>query len=71
MHGGGNVTHTRQMRDDEGDFSGWRPSPVKCPTCKSPHVQYRVWESKDGGYEDYQYKCAECRRVWWLDGIDS
>lgn len=63
--------HTRPMRDDEGDFSGWRETRIHCRHCDSPHVQYRVWESHDGGYEDYQYKCAECQRVWWVDGIDS
>jgi hypothetical protein len=65
------MTHNRQMSDDEGDFSGWREASIKCRYCESPHVQCRVWESKDGGYEDYQYKCAECQRVWWVDGIDS
>jgi hypothetical protein len=65
------MTHTRQMADDEGDFSGWRDSQTPCRHCHSPHVQVRVWESHDGGYEDYQYTCAECQRVWWVDGIDS
>lgn len=65
------MTHTRQMNDDEGEFDRWKETGVHCKYCDSPHVQYRVWESSCGGYEDYQYKCAECQRVWWIDGIDS
>ena len=33
-------------------------------------VQVRLWESHDGAYEDYQYRCA-AGHVWWVDGIDS
>jgi hypothetical protein len=65
------MTHTRQMADSEGAFAHWQPSTQPCRHCNSPHVQFRVWESSCGGYEDYQYKCAECQRVWWVDGIDS
>lgn len=65
------MTHTRQYADAEGDFTGWQESQTPCRFCNSPHVHYRVWESHDGGYEDYQYKCGECQRVWWVDGIDS
>jgi transposase-like protein len=65
------MTHTRQMNDDEGKFEKWKETKTSCRYCNSPHVQYRIWESSCGGYEDYQYKCAECQRVWWIDGIDS
>ena len=65
------MTHTRQMADSEGEFQEWKDVKTRCIKCNSPHVQYRVWESSCGGYEDYQYKCAECQRVWWIDGIDS
>lgn len=33
-------------------------------------VQYRSWESSDGAYEDYQYRCDN-GHTWWIDGIDS
>jgi hypothetical protein len=33
-------------------------------------VQYRSWESSDGAYEDYQFRCAR-GHMWWIDGIDS
>lgn len=33
-------------------------------------VQYREWESSDGAYTDYQYRC-EGGHKWWIDGIDS
>lgn len=65
------MTTSRQFADSEGDFRNWNPSQTPCRHCSSPHVQYRVWESSDGGYEDYQYRCAECQRTWWIDGIDS
>jgi hypothetical protein len=65
------MTHMRPLADEEGDFADWQESATPCRHCGSPHVQYRVWESLDGGYEDYQYRCAECQRAWWVDGIDS
>lgn len=65
------MTDARQYDNSEGDFANWRPSSMPCRHCQSPHVQYRVWKSKDGGYEDYQYQCAECRRIWWVDLIDA
>lgn len=33
-------------------------------------VLYRAWESSDGSYEDYQYRC-ENGHVFWIDGIDA
>src|SRR5262245_31211980 len=33
-------------------------------------VKCRSWESHDGAYEDYQYRC-EKGHVWWVDGIDA
>ena len=38
-------------------------------TCGAP-VQYRLWESSDGAYEDHQYRCAN-GHTWWIDGPDS
>lgn len=79
------MTHTRKLDDDEGDFGGWQDAggpgcmqlvavegsrlpqlPRRC----GAKVQVRTWESHDGGYEDYQYRCAS-GHVWWIDGIDS
>ena|SRR5216683_7144853 len=39
--------------------------PCGCP------VQVRTWESHDGSYEDYQYRCVGGGHLWWIDGIDS
>jgi hypothetical protein len=66
------MTHTRQMADSEGDFGGWKPDAVPCPKCGG-HVEARLWESSDGAYEDWQFRCVEpdCRHTWWVDGIDS
>jgi len=43
--------------------------PVLNRPCGAP-VEYRVWESSDGAYEDEQYRCAN-GHTWWVDGIDS
>ena len=42
---------------------------LQAGSCGEP-VEGRVWESHDGGYEDYQYRC-KAGHVWWVDGIDS
>lgn len=66
------MTHMRPMADSEGDFRGWGPAAEKCRYCGSElHVWVRLWESSDGAYEDHQYKCFNCQKVWWIDGIDS
>jgi hypothetical protein len=70
--------HTRQLEDHEGDFSAWRDHPQPCNRlvaisglpCGHP-VQVRTWESHDGAYEDYQYRCLGGGHVWWIDGIDA
>lgn len=64
------MTHTRPMSDSEGDFAEWEASAAPCRKCGG-HVEGRVWESSDGAYEDYQYRCVDCRYTWWVDGIDS
>lgn len=66
------MTHTRQLADHEGEFKGFNPcTGTKCRKCESEKVSYRVWESSDGAYEDYNYKCRDCGHSWWVDGIDS
>lgn len=74
------MTTSRQFADDEGDFSGWTDHPQPCNKVveKGPlqwvqcraKVQVREWESHDGAYTDYQYRC-DAGHVWWIDGIDS
>ncbi len=56
-----------------GEFDEWKHTGRNCPKCKQPTVYYREWESSDGAYEDYQYRCRtpECKHSWWVDGIDS
>ena len=71
------MTTSRKFADSEGDFANWKDVPEPCrrivsqgnPPCGAK-VQYRSWESSDGAYEDYQYRC-EAGHTWWIDGIDS
>jgi hypothetical protein len=72
------MTHTRQFADHEGDFGAWRDHPQPCnrmtsgpaPVLCGAKVQVREWESHDGAYTDYQYRCANGHQ-FWIDGIDS
>jgi hypothetical protein len=64
------MTHMRPMRDDEGEFASWKHADECCLQCGS-EVEYRLWESHDGAYEDFQYCCTSCRYTWWVDGIDA
>lgn len=77
--------HTKPMADSDGTFAEWHDHPALCSriigydqvengptmpmTCKAK-VQYRMWESNDGAYEDYQYRCAN-GHVWWVEGSDA
>jgi len=67
----------KTYEDNEGKFEEWKDclSHSNCPkNCSHPKeglIQYRIWESNDGAYEDYQYKCTNCGHTWWVDGIDS
>jgi hypothetical protein len=73
------VTTNRQFDDSEGDFGQWQDYPQACnrpiligianKLCGAK-VQVRSWESSDGAYTDYQYRCAN-GHTWWIDGIDS
>lgn len=66
------MTHTRQMADSEGAFGAYRPAEAAmCHKCKSNDVEFRLWESSCGGYEDLNYHCKSCDAQWWVDGIDS
>ena len=62
----------KQYADSEGDFGQFKPcDDTRCRKCGSTRVGYRTWESSDGAYEDYNYKCYDCGASWWIDGIDS
>jgi hypothetical protein len=64
--------HTRQMSESEGEFSAPLPSSRPCPHCGvSGQHFYKVWESKDGAYEDEKHECRACKKTWWVEGIDS
>jgi hypothetical protein len=52
----------------------WEPvkDEVPCRFCKAVGtIELSVWESSDGGHEDYHYRCTECEKDWWIDGIDA
>lgn len=63
--------HTKPMSETEGTFSPPKVASCSCPKCKGGPVQYEVWESSCGGYEDYKYTCQSCGHTWWVEGIDS
>lgn len=65
------MTHIRQMSETEGEFHDWQDSKNPCPQCRAERTRCRSWESHDGLYEDYQYRCGSCGHTWWIDGIDS
>lgn len=65
------MTHTRQMRDDEGKFATAKHVNIPCRYCGAREVELSVWESNDGAFEDDHYTCRACQRDWWVDGIDS
>jgi len=53
-------------------YSDWEDcEETTCRKCKSTNVEYRIWESSDGAFEDYNYRCKDCHTTWWVDGIDS
>lgn len=61
--------HTNPVDDATGDFSEWKPDDRSC-RCGGD-VEYRAWDSSDGGHTDYNYRCVACKRTWWIDGCDS
>lgn len=79
------MTTSRRYADSEGTFGAWKDAGVRCPQpagppetitgvtatrpCLAP-VRCRVWESDDGAYEDYQYRCDQ-GHVWWIEGADA
>lgn len=73
------MTTNRRFDDDEGAFGPWRPIhesscqriiPLSNLPCGHP-VEMREWDSHDGAYTDFQFRCVGGGHVWWVDGIDS
>ena len=64
--------HTGPMSESQGKFDEPKETGRKCPECGG-RMTCQTWESSDGAYEDYKYKCADpkCGHVHWVEGIDS
>jgi hypothetical protein len=64
---------TKPMNDSDGTFKDeWKKVPqCLCPKCGSQNVYCRTWESDCGGFEDDNFKCANCGHVWWVEGADA
>lgn len=57
-----------------GIFEGeWQPTknPLYKCRCGSSDINFRIWESVCGGYEDINYRCNSCKREWWVESSDS
>lgn len=56
-------------------YTDWKPTREENPDyrckCGSNDIWYRKWESSDGAYDDIQYKCYTCGRIWWYEGLDA
>lgn len=39
--------------------------------CGSKNVLFHKWESYDEAHEDIHYRCIDCGKQWWFEGIDS
>lgn len=48
----------------------WLPAKSKCRHCKTGDVEYKDWESSDGGHTDIHYQCKSCKKDWWIEGAD-
>lgn len=64
------------MRTDGAYVTDWKPtkaedSDYRCIKCGSDEVEYREWESTDGAFEDFHYRCKACGREWWAEGADA
>jgi hypothetical protein len=54
-----------------GEYGEWKEEWGECPHCGAHTVRYRLWESSDGAYDDYNYECTTCKQTWWIDGPDA
>jgi len=62
--------HTKPMEDSHGVFGNEKVSKLPCPDCGGV-LNYKIWKSHCGGYEDTRYKCRSCYHIWGVDGSDS
>lgn len=63
--------HINSVPESSGDLNEPKQTDRTCVNCKQQTVTYQIWESSCGGYEDFKYTCSNCKKVWWIDGIDS
>jgi len=53
----------------------WKPeedTSYACYKCGTVgQVEYRIWESSCGGYDDYKFRCNHCQETWWVEGPDA
>lgn len=49
----------------------WMPATQECECGDGEALEYRVVESADWAYEDYQYRCKACGKTFWVDGPDA
>ena len=64
--------HTKPMAESDGTFNEWKLSDDPCKYCGVVGQCYwRTWESSDGGYDDENYECRACDKVWWVEGADA
>lgn len=50
----------------------WKHEPdMVCRRCHKHTVYARLWESSDGAFEDWQFKCQACGWTKWQEGPDA
>lgn len=52
----------------------WRTilTSAPCRECGvAGRIEYSLWESDCGGFEDAHYRCLACGADWWVDGPDA
>lgn len=52
----------------------WKPTESKAPCRKCGavgQIEYSIWESSCGGFEDAHYRCLACGKDWWVEGPDA
>jgi hypothetical protein len=58
------ITSSAALREEHKmSDQPWLEANTKCRYCGSPHVLHRLC-IHDGGWSDYQFRCADCKRVW-------
>lgn len=65
------MSHATGMAEHQGSFSTEASTDAECRYCKARTVTEKEWESSCGGWVDWKYTCATCKKTWWVEGIDS